>query len=181
MNKKICTDCKFLLVYTQYSKNPKNKDGYLHQCKSCVYKKTKIRLSKNKELIKKQRREIYHRNRDKNIQDAIRWGRINKEKRDIAKKKWRDKNKELTNHLTKNYIYRKKHAKGSHTLEEYNEKVERFGGLCVYCNKNKGDTKDHIIPLSKGGTNFIDNIVPACRSCNSSKRDKTLLEWIKNK
>lgn len=46
-----------------------------------------------------------------------------------------------------------------------------------YCKVSKAGTKDHVVPLSKGGTNYIDNIVPACVSCNSSKRDKFLSEW----
>jgi len=36
----------------------------------------------------------------------------------------------------------------------------------------QGLTVEHIIPLSKGGTNYIDNIVPACRFCNLSKNNR---------
>jgi 5-methylcytosine-specific restriction endonuclease McrA len=48
--------------------------------------------------------------------------------------------------------------------------------LCVYCS-NLATTVDHVIPLSRGGTNFEGNLVPACRSCNSSKGTKFLIEW----
>ena len=53
---------------------------------------------------------------------------------------------------------------------------------CSYCgNKFKDDLwdacLDHIIPESRGGSNKHDNLVPACRSCNSSKSTKTLDEY----
>lgn len=36
---------------------------------------------------------------------------------------------------------------------------------------------DHVIPLSRGGSNSITNVVPACKPCNSGKRDLLLSEW----
>lgn len=36
---------------------------------------------------------------------------------------------------------------------------------------------DHVIPKSRGGTNKDSNLVPCCRSCNSSKRFSLLNEW----
>jgi 5-methylcytosine-specific restriction endonuclease McrA len=47
---------------------------------------------------------------------------------------------------------------------------------CAYCS-NVATTVDHVIPLSRGGTNFEGNLVPACRRCNSSKGTKLLIEW----
>ena len=35
-------------------------------------------------------------------------------------------------------------------------------------------TKDHVIPISKGGHNTKENIVPACQSCNNKKYNKIL-------
>ena len=58
---------------------------------------------------------------------------------------------------------------------------------CTYCDawhtkwKNNWKTSagDHVVPLSKGGKDFIENLVPCCSSCNSSKGAKILYEeWI---
>jgi len=52
----------------------------------------------------------------------------------------------------------------------------QFGYRCAYCgHKVKKLTQDHIIPLSKGGSHTMSNIVPACKSCNSKKRDRAPL------
>jgi 5-methylcytosine-specific restriction endonuclease McrA len=51
--------------------------------------------------------------------------------------------------------------------------------LCAYCKKRQADSIDHIIPVSRGGSHGIGNLVGCCRSCNSSKGTKTLMEWKK--
>jgi hypothetical protein len=55
--------------------------------------------------------------------------------------------------------------------------LEKFDGKCAYCD-NQAETWDHVDPISKGETTRPGNIVPCCKSCNSSKRDKDVLEWI---
>lgn len=48
---------------------------------------------------------------------------------------------------------------------------------CAYCGSPHRLTFDHVMPLARGGEHTIANIVPACRSCNSSKKDRTPEEW----
>lgn len=47
---------------------------------------------------------------------------------------------------------------------------------CAYCDR-LADTIDHVVPLVRGGTNYIGNLLPCCRSCNGSKGGKTVAEW----
>jgi 5-methylcytosine-specific restriction endonuclease McrA len=42
--------------------------------------------------------------------------------------------------------------------------------LC--CGKRKPLEADHVIPVCKGGTSWLHNIQPLCRSCNAKKHDK---------
>lgn len=63
-------------------------------------------------------------------------------------------------------------AEGSYTYGEWLECKKLHGKKCARCGKPEGEvvlTVDHIIPLSKGGSNYISNIQPLCRSCNSKK------------
>ena len=57
---------------------------------------------------------------------------------------------------------------------------ERDGPLCSSCGSLDDLTIDHIKPLSRGGTNTLDNLTPLCRSCNSSKgnRQEALINGV---
>jgi len=57
---------------------------------------------------------------------------------------------------------------------------ERDGEACQYCGKTAlAGEADHILPLSKGGSDTLDNLVWACSECNAQKKDMTLREWVK--
>ena len=65
--------------------------------------------------------------------------------------------------------HKRRCASGSFTREEWNKKLCEHGGKCAHCGSANHLTIDHIIPISRGGTNNIDNIQPLCAFCNSSK------------
>lgn len=68
-------------------------------------------------------------------------------------------------------------AIGSHSVKEWNRLVARYRGECAYCGAVANLTREHVIPVSRGGSDFIGNILPACTSCNCSKQDKLPMEW----
>lgn len=58
------------------------------------------------------------------------------------------------------------------------DRIEAFGGLCAYGCGDPGDTWDHIWPVSRGGQSTTGNLVPASRSCNSSKHARNPWPWV---
>lgn len=69
---------------------------------------------------------------------------------------------------------RKKGAVGFHTIGEWELLKKQYGFVCPCCKKPEMLTKDHIIPLTKGGSNYIENIQPLCRRCNAIKYTKVI-------
>jgi 5-methylcytosine-specific restriction endonuclease McrA len=65
------------------------------------------------------------------------------------------------------------------TRAEWEEIKAAYHYRCIYCETKPAKlTMDHITPLSKGGIHTKSNVVPACKSCNSKKRDRQVLKPI---
>jgi len=65
------------------------------------------------------------------------------------------------------------------TNDEWQENLKYFDYSCAYCGSDKSITKDHVIPLTKGGTTSKCNVIPACNSCNTSKLNYDFEKWYK--
>jgi len=78
-------------------------------------------------------------------------------------------------------IKRLKQEGKSHSYKDWLKLKEKYKNKCVSCQKvgaEVGLTIDHIIPLSRGGTDEIDNIQPLCFSCNVKKFTK-IINYLK--
>jgi 5-methylcytosine-specific restriction endonuclease McrA len=63
------------------------------------------------------------------------------------------------------------------TLRHWQRLLDSYRNACAYCSSKSELTVDHVIPLARGGRHAIGNIVPACRSCNSRKSARFVMEW----
>lgn len=70
-------------------------------------------------------------------------------------------------------------AAGHVTAGEWRLRLKEFANRCGYCLKPSSRLDmDHMIPISKGGSHHIDNIIPACRPCNAAKKDKPMFAML---
>ena len=63
------------------------------------------------------------------------------------------------------------------TLKQWNYIKGKFNNKCAYCGEEKLLEQEHFIPVNKGGEYTSNNIIPACKHCNSSKQDSNFFEW----
>lgn len=61
---------------------------------------------------------------------------------------------------------------------------EAWGG-CAYCGCAPAAAavlqRDCVLPISRGGRYTVENVVPACRSCNASKCNEEVTHWLRRK
>jgi 5-methylcytosine-specific restriction endonuclease McrA len=82
---------------------------------------------------------------------------------------------------------RRRHAQmyGNHvvhvTSPQVKQRFAEFNQSCAYCGCTGDLHQDHFLPISKGGTHVLSNIIPACQTCNFSKRDHDPETWYRPK
>ena len=130
--------------------------------------------------MKKYKKEYYKNNFEKSKEKNKKWRENNYKQRKEYRKKHYQNNKEK--YKAANYKRRTKMEGngGYYTTEQWEECLKFFNYKCCYTGEPmKKESKDHIIPITKGGLNYIWNIVPCELSLNKSKNNKDLLEWYK--
>jgi 5-methylcytosine-specific restriction endonuclease McrA len=67
------------------------------------------------------------------------------------------------------------------TTQQWDALRVAWGG-CAYCGaSDEGLQRDCVLPISRGGRYTLDNVVPACRSCNASKCNQEVTSWLRRK
>lgn len=148
-------------------------DGYRNRCKACV-------------------KEYQIKNAERIAANNRRWQRENPDKARAAQKRWYEKDVErakaqqvATQHQRRAQLA---NALDNFTLQDWRYALEYFNGCCAVCGRQMNDmfgefypAQDHWIPLSKGGHNIPENIIPLCHGkggCNNRKNATPPQEWL---
>jgi hypothetical protein len=194
MELKICFRCKKELPRNldYFPSNKSRKDGLSPYCKKCLVEYKQEHRKKNKEQIRKHKQEYYLKakehiqeyqqaNREHILENKREHHRKNREQEKAYRREY------LKNNLDKYRIWNKRRSariKGlqfNYSSEIWENAVKYFDNKCAYCGEEKPLQQEHFIALSKGGEYTVNNIIPACLSCNDSKRDSDFFDWYHKK
>jgi hypothetical protein len=68
------------------------------------------------------------------------------------------------------------------TDQQWDALKAAWGGGCAYCGAPEESVqRDCVLPISRGGRYTLENVVPACRSCNASKCNHEVTDWLRRR
>lgn len=184
----------------QVSRWKENNKGKVSEILKRYYQKNKAKITQrnknyrvlnySKRLDVERRSRIKNdamaRNREYRLRNPDRYKDIAKKYREThilevkrRRKIWKENNKDRVNSDTRNRRARKRNAQGTHTGKDIEQLYIKQNACCFHCGVSiaTGYHADHWIPLSRGGSNSIENIRLLCSGCNLRKGSKLPHEW----
>ncbi len=171
--KKVCSRCREEMPSTAFNKKADRKDGLQSACRVCYAASDAPYREIHREQANARAAAWYMDNRERALARFAIYYKAHSKHMNTRAAEWRKVHAADVNTHGHRRRARQRGAPGSHTTAEWQALVSECGGRCAYCDEGKPLARDHVIPLVRGGSNDISNIVPACKSCNSSKKAKT--------
>lgn len=204
---KPCSKCGVTQPLENFRINRAAKDGRQSACKPCQRKlyearaehyKAKARAHRAEHIneIREKQRDYFKKNSEQIRLRARAWHHANKDRAKITKRKgyirnrqrridytrdWREINRDKAKISDNNSTHRRRARlnQANHFFIPPIELERLRRQPCVYCGSTREIEIDHVIPLVKGGSHGIGNLVSACMSCNRSKGGLFVMEWRK--
>jgi len=157
---KTCTRCQQSLPESEFHRSGSKLKSH---CKAC---QAKINSA------------WYATNKQRKAEAGRAWYKTNKERVAEKRNAWRRENPEALKPSQHRHRALKRKAEGSFTKDDLLRIWVKQEGRCAYCGEIADElTVDHVVPLSRGGSNWPSNLALACQPCNDSKGAKLLSEW----
>lgn len=184
-----CKVCCSIIKKQNYQKN-----------KDKVAEYNKKRYAENKDAIREGQKRYYQENKEVIKENVRKWEQDNHERVAERQARYRKEKPDLHRARQKRYVENNpervrelgvKHSQTRRarvrelvhdlTEQEWHETIKYFDNSCAYCGeRNCKLEQEHIVPVTSGGGYTKSNIVPSCKTCNSSKHDTELVAWYKN-
>lgn len=187
METKRCSHCKNDLSLSDFQKNRRAPDGLQCRCRACTKIAHIACRAKRGHLWSEKTNPWGHRSENRlRVNAATRARRAkNVVKARQEGRDYRIKNPYCHAVCVANARAKKLGVESTLTVEEWKEIVHTSKNICHLCGREISFkigspdriSLDHVLPMSRGGTNTKENVLPAHRACNRSRLDMTLAEF----
>ena len=183
---KTCSKCGESKPLEGFHKNKSRRDGLQTYCRKCV----QVTTLANKERIRVTTLAWRETNKEKHRATSLAYRAANKNHKSTTVAAWAAANRERR--AATNAAYVKAHPEKSLEAKFRRRALKANNGVnlvtsaetagiiampCTACKAPSPSEIDHIIPLARGGSHTIGNLMPLCPSCNRSKNDMLYTEW----
>lgn len=176
---KVCTKCGEKKEIEFFGKDKSLADGLRSSCTTCYTAYQRTYYASNAERERERARvylttDVEKKRKRQRENSRVRYAK-NPDKAKECSRAWQTKNPDKARELERRRRARKAKADGSHTIADMRRQYKAQKGLCWWCIKPvawEDRHDDHLVPLSKGGTDWPNNMVVSCAHCNLSKHDK---------
>lgn len=182
---RICRECGIWKPRHLLRKNKKQPDGVEKQCLECNSKRSRLWESKHPEIMRASKTKWRRNNPEKQYAAQKQSWNANPEKYRNINNRWAKNHPDKARAKVRRRDSRKRQLPTTFTATDWERCLTYWHGVCAYCgnpprlwDKSTVLTQDHFIPVTKNGGYTPDNILPACKACNSSKCDNDPIEWI---
>lgn len=175
---KTCSMCKNVLSEKDFYVLKSSPSGLQSRCKSCakkynedkresINKRRNKRNAQRRDILNARANAIYKRDREKILQRS--------------RERYATEKGKLNNRIQQHKRRaRRNSAVGTHTAQDVLDIFQSQNGKCAWCGcdvSNKYHV-DHVIPLSRGGSDAKENLVISCKTCNLKKYTKIPEEFL---
>jgi 5-methylcytosine-specific restriction endonuclease McrA len=123
-----------------------------------------------------QHKKWREKNRDADLKRQKLWKQENKQHHHDESMRWRKENPEAWKEIRQRNEYKRKGG-GILPNGAFGTLVSMYGAICGRCKSKTDLTVDHVVPISIGGKSNMENLQILCRSCNSSKSNRSSSDY----
>lgn len=188
---KTCPKCRQSKSLLDFHKHKTNHDGLRSRCKPCHSADTELWRINNLEKANAARKQWAENNKEKSAEIKRNYWKNNPKKIAASSRKWQQANKAHVKAVADEWTRNNRHLvneRASRRRAKMKQNpiyyvlprdLKRLYSLsCHYCKSKESIELDHVVSVDYGGAHGIGNFLPSCRSCNASKGEKTIMEWL---
>lgn len=185
----ICRECENEDNRKWNEQNPGWNKQYYKENKESMLEANRLWRGQNKQRLRENRKEYYQENKDKILEYGKKYREENKEKVEAQNSDWKKVNAEKVRIAKQRRRAKKEQLPATLSKREWHEIKSFFSNSCAYCGITEREHIDrvgerlhqeHFLSVGSGGEYTHNNIIPSCKSCNSSKGENLFSEWYPN-